>query len=175
MAGLVCLAALGLAACTGGNQKANTSTSSKTSSTASQSSTSSSSSSSKEDKKKQEETRKKYQEVLDRGARLESERAKNDTDGYVQYLDSQLDKGNDENHMWYHHAYSGTNFQYAFYDIDHDGTDELLIGDSTSISGIFSLVDGKPEFQLAGIIATVGGSRTALKLLQDGTIVYSYW
>lgn len=112
---------------------------------------------------------------MDRGARLESERAKNDTDGYVQYLDSQLDKGSDENHMWYHHAYSGTNFQYAFYDIDHDGTEELLIGNSESISGIFSLVNGKPEFQLAGIIATVGGSRTALKLLQDGTIIYSYW
>ena len=37
------------------------------------------------------------------------------------------------------------------------------------------MVDGKPEFQLAGIIATVGGSRTALELLQDGMIIYSYW
>lgn len=80
-----------------------------------------------------------------------------------------------------YHSSRGTEyayeFYYAYYDIDHDGTDELLIGIS---GGEYApeLVDihdydGRILVDVMGD-PTLGSGRTSLKLYQDSTICFSY-
>ena len=186
---LICATALSLVACSGRTRNANTNGSSTTGSTTRASSSASSanssisstdSSSSKDNQKKQEETRQKYQEIITRGSIIVSEGAKG-RDAVSSAVDAQLpldvaniSKNATENQMWKSsYSLSQGNLQYAFYDIDQDGVDEMLIGTPQEVNGIFSLHDDKPELQLTGMNASAGGIRTKIFVLQDGTIVYS--
>lgn len=142
MAGLVCLAALGLAACTG-NQKATTSATSKTSSTSSQSSASFSSSSSSE-----------------------SSTTSQSSDSHQAYQSLLQELGQKPDYQ---------TSQYAFYDINKDGTDELLIENSPAITEVFALQNNQPVSILTSIVALQGGARSSFSILTDGTIVQTSW
>lgn len=61
---------------------------------------------------------------------------------------------------------------YAFYDINQDGTDELLIGNADGLSAIYTLKDGKPVFVKGAGVPQVGGLRSILTIFQDGLIMY---
>lgn len=65
----------------------------------------------------------------------------------------------------------GTTY-YAFYDINQDQVDELLIGDSDMVNAIYTVKDDKPVFVKAAGIVIAGGSRSSLEIYQDGTLLY---
>ena len=66
---------------------------------------------------------------------------------------------------------NGHTKKYAFYDINNDKTQELLIGDSEFILAIYTLKDGKPVFVKGA--GTGGGSmRSSLTIYKDGTLQY---
>lgn len=116
-----------------------------------------------------------YCPIIEQAARFEKSRAKKDSESYIQLVDSQLDVAGQANRLWYQHFWSHSAFQYAFYDIDKDGSQELLIGSSSEVNAIYSLKAGKPSLQLIGSFDTVGGLRSSLEILQDGTIIQSEW
>ncbi len=66
---------------------------------------------------------------------------------------------------------NGQTKKYAFYDINNDKTQELLIGDSEFILAIYTLKDRKPVFVKGA--GTGGGSmRSSLTIYKDGTLQY---
>ena len=66
---------------------------------------------------------------------------------------------------------NGHTKKYAFYDINNDKIEELLIGDSEFITAIYTLKDGKPVFVKGA--GTGGGSlRSSLTIYKDGTLQY---
>ena len=62
--------------------------------------------------------------------------------------------------------------QYAFYDINNDKSDELIIGDADFISAIYTLKGDKPVFVKGAGTASAGGMRSSLAIFQDGTLMY---
>lgn len=63
--------------------------------------------------------------------------------------------------------------QYAFYDINHDMIDELLIGTADSITAVYYLEDEEPTIIKAAGVASSGGLRASLEIYQNGSIVYT--
>lgn len=85
--------------------------------------------------------------------------------------------------VFYYHAYPGMQFQYAYHDINKDGTDELLIGADGIISDVYGF-DGANAVQL--IDEPSMGDRSQLTIHEDGTLAlvgssgadstsYNYW
>lgn len=141
-ASFICLAVLGLAACTG-NQNVNTHVSVKNSGTTSKSSTSSSSSSSSE-----------------------SSTSSQSSDSHQAYQNLLQELGQKPDYQ---------TSQYAFYDINKDGTDELLIKNSDVITEVFALQNNQPVSILTSIVALQGGARSSFTILTDGTIIQDSW
>ena len=71
--------------------------------------------------------------------------------------------------MWLYHMYGGMQIVYAYYDIDGNGVDELLIGNGTqeneTIIGLYAF-DGEKAITLNNTV----GERASLKIHTDGTI-----
>lgn len=62
--------------------------------------------------------------------------------------------------------------QYAFYDINNDNSDELIIGDVDFISAIYTLKGDRPVFAKGAGTAAAGGMRSSLTIFRDGTLMY---
>lgn len=62
--------------------------------------------------------------------------------------------------------------QYAFYDINNDNSDELIIGDVDFISAIYTLKGNRPVFAKGAGTAAAGGMRSSLTIFRDGTLMY---
>lgn len=72
----------------------------------------------------------------------------------------------------------GAGKQYAFYDINKDGVDELVVGavqpsgGANFIESVYALQDNQPVDLLKAGVTPVGGSRTGMKFYEDGTLAY---
>lgn len=62
--------------------------------------------------------------------------------------------------------------QYAFYDINNDKSDELIIGGADFISAIYTLKGDKSIFVKGAGTASAGGMRSSLTIFRDGTLMY---
>ena len=68
---------------------------------------------------------------------------------------------------------------YAFYDIDHNGTNELITGYSSggtvSLAAIYYLQNGVPAYLAQSYVPSAGGSRESAVIYDDGTVAYAQW
>lgn len=76
-------------------------------------------------------------------------------------------------------TFYGDYTQYATYDIDGNGTEELLMaaGDSSApyVGVIGYMADGQPELLDEAYVASSGGHRSSLQFYPDGSIVLANW
>ena len=70
---------------------------------------------------------------------------------------------------------STNEWQYAFEDLNHDGYDELLIGDGKTIAAVYYLKDNQPTLLHVAYVASAGGYRSSLDVFDNGQIVYATW
>ena len=70
---------------------------------------------------------------------------------------------------------STNEWQYAFEDLNHDGYDELLIGDGKTIAAVYYLKDNQPTLLHVAYVASAGGYRSSLEVFDSGQIVYATW
>ena len=70
---------------------------------------------------------------------------------------------------------STNEWQYAFEDLNHDGYDELLIGDGKTIAAVYYLKDNQPTLLHVAYVASAGGYRSSLEVFDNGQIVYATW
>lgn len=87
----------------------------------------------------------------------------------------------DDGHQYYQtflNQVQGSGKQYAFYDLNKDGVDELVVGAVQSSGGanfiesVYALQDKQPVELLSAGVTPVGGSRTGMKFYDDGTLAY---
>ncbi|HFI0119185.1 TPA: DUF6287 domain-containing protein [Streptococcus suis] len=77
-------------------------------------------------------------------------------------------------------VYAPSNLVYAFYDINHDGQNELFIGSENSdgsvfVKGFYGIVDGQVSLLAEGFVAGQGGARSAVALFNDGEFISYGW
>ncbi|MDK6371055.1 DUF6287 domain-containing protein [Aerococcus urinae] len=101
-----------------------------------------------------------YQEIVALAKNNDIQKAKIDDQetSYVAYIINDSD---------------GKNIQYAFYDINKDGQDELILRDQYAIIAIYTLQDDKPVLAKEGGVAGSGGERRILTIYDNGTFVYN--
>lgn len=101
-----------------------------------------------------------YQEIVDLAKNNDIQKAKIDDQetSYVAYIINDSD---------------GEKIQYAFYDINKDGQDELILRDQYTIIAIYTLQGDKPVPAKAGGVAGSGGERRILTIYDNGTFVYN--
>lgn len=68
--------------------------------------------------------------------------------------------------------YGSSYKRYAFYDIDKNGTDELIIGDETAAIALYYLKNNQPERLARSYVSPVGGVRQGFTIYQDGKVSY---
>ncbi|HEM5997489.1 TPA: hypothetical protein U2B30_000892 [Streptococcus suis] len=85
-------------------------------------------------------------------------------------------------HSWVMESavYAPSNLVYAFYDINHDGQNELFIGSENSdgsvfIKGFYGIIDGQVSLLAEGFVAGQGGARSAVALFNDGEFISYGW
>ena len=62
---------------------------------------------------------------------------------------------------------------YFYTDLDKDGRDELLIGNSQTVSAIYYLKGQQPELLHTAFVASSGGSRSGFQIFEDGSVIYA--
>ncbi|HFI0635520.1 TPA: DUF6287 domain-containing protein [Streptococcus suis] len=77
-------------------------------------------------------------------------------------------------------VYAPSNLVYAFYDINHDGQNELFIGSENSdgsvfVKGFYGIVDGQVSLLAEGFVAGHGGARSTVALFNDGEFISYGW
>ncbi|MEE0500682.1 MAG: hypothetical protein UC958_09705 [Streptococcus sp.] len=70
---------------------------------------------------------------------------------------------------------STNEWKYAFWDLNQDGSDELLIGDGKTIAAVYYLKNNQPTLLHVAYVASAGGYRSSLDLFDNGQIVYATW
>lgn len=65
------------------------------------------------------------------------------------------------------------NLSYFYTDLDKDGRDELLIGNSQTVSAIYYLKGQQPELLHTAFVASSGGSRSGFQIFEDGSVIYA--
>lgn len=127
-------------------------------------------------KEKKDTGQKNYQEVLDRyKAYAVAINAKDQT-----ALQNELKKieatSEEYAYVFNLQTLGSTNeWQYAFEDLNRDGNDELLIGDGKTIAAVYYLKDKQPTLLHVAYVASAGGYRSSLDVLDNGQIVYATW
>lgn len=68
---------------------------------------------------------------------------------------------------------------YTFYDIDKNGTDELITGHHSNgayyLAAVYYLNQGTSTYLAQSKVASVGGSRESATIYTDGTVFYAQW
>ena len=127
-------------------------------------------------KEKKDTGQKHYQEVLDRyKAYATAINAKDQT-----ALQNELKKieatSEEYAYVFNLQTLGSTNeWKYAFWDLNQDGSDELLIGDGKTIAAVYYLKDKQPTLLHVAYVASAGGYRSSLDLFDNGQIVYATW
>ncbi|MDU4888048.1 MAG: DUF6287 domain-containing protein [Streptococcus parasanguinis] len=70
---------------------------------------------------------------------------------------------------------STNEWKYAFWDLNQDGSDELLIGDGKTIAAVYYLKNNQPTLLHVAYVASAGGYRSSLDVFDNGQIVYATW
>ena len=70
---------------------------------------------------------------------------------------------------------STNEWKYAFWDLNQDGGDELLIGDGKTIAAVYYLKNNQPTLLHVAYVASAGGYRSSLDVFDNGQIVYATW
>ena len=127
-------------------------------------------------KEKKDTGQKNYQEVLDRyKAYATAINAKDQT-----ALQNELKKieatSEEYAYVFNLQTLGSTNeWHYAFWDLNQDGSDELLIGDVKTIAAVYYLKDKHPTLLHVAYVASAGGYRSSLDVFDNGQIVYATW
>ncbi len=127
-------------------------------------------------KDKKDTGQKNYQEVLDRyKAYATAINAKDQT-----ALQNELKKieatSEEYAYVFNLQTLGSTNeWKYAFWDLNQDGSDELLIGDGKTIAAVYYLKNNQPTLLHVAYVASAGGYRSSLDLFDNGQIVYATW
>ena len=127
-------------------------------------------------KEKKDTGQKNYQEVLDRyKAYATAINAKDQT--ALQNELKKIDATSEEYaYVFNIQTLGSTNeWHYAFWDLNQDGSDELLIGDGKTIAAVYYLKDKQPTLLHVAYVASAGGYRSSLDLFDNGQIVYATW
>ena len=133
-------------------------------------------SSSSVQKEKKDTGQKNYQEVLDRyKAYADAITAQDQTT-----LQNELKKI-DATSQEYAYVFnlqtlgSTNEWHYAFWDLNQDGSDELLIGDVKTIAAVYYLKDKQPTLLHVAYVASAGGYRSSLEAYDNGQLAYASW
>ena len=166
LATLALLAAISLSACSW------TKPTSKNDAKESSARATSEASSSSQDKEKEHEA---FKPVFERLAQYKAYGQKQDLHSFDDLRSSQ----NDQEWLVASTIFEGGKLpQHAYYDVNKDGIDELLLGDSEYLLAVYYLHDQQPEIIYGAGVASAGGQRKSVSIYQDGTIVglefYSY-
>ena len=127
-------------------------------------------------KDKKDTGQKNYQEVLDRyKAYATAINAKDQT-----ALQNELKKieatSEEYAYVFNLQTLGSTNeWKYAFWDLNQDGSDELLIGDGKTIAAVYYLKNNQPTLLHVAYVASACGYRSSLDLFDNGQIVYATW
>ena len=127
-------------------------------------------------KDKKDTGQKNYQEVLDRyKAYATAINAKDQT-----ALQNELKKieatSEEYAYVFNLQTLGSTNeWKYAFWDLNQDGSDELLIGDGKTIAAVYYLKNNQPTLLHVAYVASAGGYRSILDVFDNGQIVYATW
>ena len=127
-------------------------------------------------KDKKDTGQKNYQEVLDRyKAYATAINAKDQT-----ALQNELKKieatSEEYAYVFNLQTLGSTNeWKYAFWDLNQDGSDELLIGDGKTIAAVYYLKNNQPTLLHVAYVASAGGYRSSLDVFDNGQIVYATW
>ena len=70
---------------------------------------------------------------------------------------------------------STNEWHYAFWDLNQDGSDELLIGDGKTIAAVYYLKDKQPTLLHVAYVASAGGYRSSLEAYDNGQLAYASW
>ena len=127
-------------------------------------------------KEKKDTGQKNYQEVLDRyKAYATAINAKDQT--ALQNELKKIDATSEEYaYVFNLQTLGSTNeWKYAFWDLNQDGSDELLIGDGKTIAAVYYLKNNQPTLLHVAYVASAGGYRSSLDLFDNGQIVYATW
>ena len=127
-------------------------------------------------KAKKDTGQKNYQEVLDRyKAYATAINAKDQT-----ALQNELKKieatSEEYAYVFNLQTLGSTNeWHYAFWDLNQDGSDELLIGDVKTIAAVYYLKDKQPTLLHVAYVASAGGYRSSLEAYDNGQLAYASW
>lgn len=127
-------------------------------------------------KEKKATGQKNYQEVLDRyRAYVAAITAKDQT--ALQNELKKIDATSEEYaYVFNLQTLGSTNeWQYAFWDLNQDGNDELLIGDGKTIAAVYYLKDKQPTLLHVAYVASAGGYRSSLEVYDNGQLAYASW
>lgn len=127
-------------------------------------------------KEKKDTGQKYYQEVLDRyKAYAVAIAAQNQT--ALQNELKKIDATSEEYAYIFNLQTLGTTneWHYAFWDLNQDGNDELLIGDGKTIAAVYYLKDKQPTLLHLAYVASAGGYRSSLEAYDNGQLAYASW
>lgn len=127
-------------------------------------------------KEKKDTGQKNYQEVLDRYRAYAAAITAKDQTALQNEL-KKIDATSEEYaYVFNLQTLGSTNeWQYAFWDLNQDGNDELLIGDGKTIAAVYYLKDKQPTLLHVAYVASAGGYRSSLDVFDNGQIVYATW
>ena len=127
-------------------------------------------------KEKKDTGQKNYQEVLDRYKAYAVAITAQDQTALQNEL-KKIDATSEEYaYVFNLQTLGSTNeWHYAFWDLNQDGSDELLIGDGKTIAAVYYLKDKHPTLLHVAYVASAGGYRSSLDVFDNGQIVYATW
>ena len=127
-------------------------------------------------KEKKDTGQKNYQEVLDRYKAYAVAITAQDQTALQNEL-KKIDATSEEYaYVFNLQTLGSTNeWHYAFWDLNQDGSDELLIGDVKTIAAVYYLKDKHPTLLHVAYVASAGGYRSSLDVFDNGQIVYATW
>lgn len=127
-------------------------------------------------KEKKDTGQKNYQEVLDRYRAYAAAITAKDQTALQNEL-KKIDATSEEYaYVFNLQTLGSTNeWHYAFWDLNQDGNDELLIGDGKTIAAVYYLKDKQPTLLHVAYVASAGGYRSSLDVFDNGQIVYATW
>ncbi|MFQ7323672.1 MAG: DUF6287 domain-containing protein [Streptococcus sp.] len=127
-------------------------------------------------KEKKDTGQKNYQEVLDRYKAYAVAITAQDQTALQNEL-KKIDATSEEYaYIFNLQTLGSTNeWHYAFWDLNQDGSDELLIGNSKTIAAVYYLKDKQPTLLHVAYVASAGGYRSSLEAYDNGQLAYASW
>ena len=127
-------------------------------------------------KEKKDTGQKNYQEVLDRYKAYAVAITAQDQTALQNEL-KKIDATSEEYaYVFNLQTLGSTNeWHYAFWDLNQDGSDELLIGDVKTIAAVYYLKDKQPTLLHVAYVASAGGYRSSLEAYDNRQLAYASW